>query len=890
MNPQSEYPPKIFLKILKWFCPTKLHESVEGDLWEEFEFDLQRFGIRRARRRFAWNVVRFFRPAILLRHTNKRNIIYTDMLRSYFTITFRNLYRNASYSIINIIGLAIGMAACLLIWNYVEHETSFDTFHPDVERTYRVDQTSIWNPEGGIMGSTGPAVAEVLLKNYPEIQEVMRINTPGGDVMRFEPDGGVPTVFMEEKILAADSNFFNFFGIALQEGNSKSALSGINKVVISPKAAARHFGEGAALGKILLWGENKIPLEVTGITESLPANMHFSFDYLISMYSNPSIKRFDWSFIWTQMVTYIKLKPEANAVELQYKMAEIGERNIKPTFSRLGIDYHDFIRDKGGWNFVLQPVANIHLYTVNSNNRIGAVSDIKYIYIFSIVGLFVLLIAVINFVNLSTARASTRAKEVGVKKSLGAFKSSLIGQFQVESITIAFLALIIALGLAELMRWLIGPLSDVHIPFTLWKDGKVFWVLPLTTLLIGFLAGLYPSFYLTNFNPAQVLKGRIASGLKNKTMRHTLVLIQFTISITLMTGSLVVYQQLNYLKTKNLGFDKGNILVLNAAEKMGNQLESFQQELQNMPGVTTVTRAMTVPGGGAFEDIFMKEKDDTKLPIGQVKIDEHYFKTFGLSLVAGRTFDKNRLSDKEAIILNETAVKLLGWTPETALGENLIYPEIGKLEVIGVVKDFHFQSLYLNISPLVFLDINSPMWGDQRVLAIRFNSTSPKVLLESIENRWHSLSPDVPFQYSFLNEALESQYREDERMGGLFSLFTGISILVAMIGLVGLVAYSVEQRKREIGVRKVFGASTGRIFYLINKQYLILIVMALLLAMGISWWPLSHWLESFVYRITVNPLLFVLATIIEIVLAVTCVGYLSYRAAISNPAKVLKED
>ena len=616
------------------------------------------------------------------------------MLRNYFKSSIRNILRERYFSLINVVGLALGIAVCLLIWSYVRFEMSYDNFHKDLDRLYRVNQTLIWAPEGGMMGSTGPQLALVLREDFPEVQEAMRVNTPGSYLVRYQERGGQVKSFNEDNVLAADSNFFNFFSIPLREGNPNTALLGVDKVVISNKIAEKLFGEEPALGKILQFGDDGKAVEITGVTEEQPDNMHFHFDYLISIYTNPAIKRMEWSWIWTQTATYVKLKPGTKAEALEEKMQSMVDLNVKPSLGRMGIDYAEFLKGKGEWRFGLQPVESIHLYSGEVDNRIGPTGDIKYVQIFTMVAAFVLILAIINFINLSTARGASRAKEVGVKKVMGAMRRSLIFQFQLESILMATVATVLGLGLLELFRIVVSSSLSIDMPFSIWDGNDSIWLLIILPVAVGSIAGLYPSFYLTSFKPASVLKGRIATGFKSG-LRNALVTIQFVVSIVFIIATITVNQQLEYFQSKNLGFNKDNILVVNNADKLKEQVESFRNEISGLPGVVNASVAMTVPGRGSFEDIFSAEEGETELSISQSKIDEYYFETMGLTLVAGRTFDINRPADRVKVIPNETTIRLFGWTPEEAIGKKIIYPELGDPnlgvgEIIGVVKDFSF--------------------------------------------------------------------------------------------------------------------------------------------------------------------------------------------------------
>jgi putative ABC transport system permease protein len=882
-------PPAYAFRLLAWFCPPDLYEGIEGDLLEQFQEDAQLSSSTIARRRFVLNVCRFIRPGIIFRNRFSLSIIQYGMLRNHIKLTLRNLLKSKGYSFINIFGLAVGVASCLLILSYIRFELSFDKTHPAVDRLYRVNQTLIWRPGGGVFSSTGPQLAFALREDYPEVESVVRINTPGQYTVHLKE---AVKSFRESRVFAADSNFFSFFDFRLKEGDPRTALIGPDKVVISDEVAYKFFGNEPAVGKMLQFdGANSRTVEVSGVTEPQPKNIHLHFDYLLSIQTNPAIRKFEWSFIWTQVVTYVKLRPGVNVAELEKKLQTIGPRRIVPSFVRLGMDYNEFVRDKGGWSFYLQPVRDIRLRSAGIWNNFEETGDIAYLYLFGGICLFILVIASINFINLSTARASMRAKEVGVKKTLGAHTGNLILQFQMESIFVCILATLLAVALMGIMKTLILGITGFDLPLSLKGDsGLVLWIVALP-LVLGFLAGLYPSFYLTAFKPAQVLKGRLASGMKSGGLRSALVLVQFVIAITLMAVTLVVQQQIRYMANMNLGFDKENILLIQHADELGNQLESFRNEVTEYPGVIQASTAMGVPGRGNWEDIFGAEGSTASLPIHLIKIDHHYFKTLGLKLVTGRELDENSAADQHAVVLNENAVKLFGWTPEEAIGKHMIYPDGSKMPVIGVVRDFHFRSLREPIAPLIFLSIKeAQMYGDMRIVAIKFKADDVAALRARIEKRWSELAPTAPIELSFFEEDLEKQYQNEQRLAGLFSVFTAFSIGVGIIGLIGLVAFSADQRRKEIGIRKVFGASIASIFVMMNTQYVKLMIVAAVIAAPLSWWMLDRWLSEFAYHIDVSPLVFVICGVVEILIAVVCVSYLSIRAARLNPASALKEE
>ena len=814
------------------------------------------------------------------------------MIRNYIKIAVRNFIKDRFYSLINVLGLALGIASSLIIVLYVVHQLSYDDFHPDLENKYRVNQTNIWSPDGGIMSSSVLPLAHVLVNEYPEIQSAIRINTPGRKIMRYIESGVTEKVFYENEVLAADSNFFTFFGFELAEGNPHTALVGKNKVVISQATATKYFGERSAMGKTLYMGDERVPLEISGIAAAQPSNSHFKFDFLLSIYTNPNIEDMEWSWIWTQVVTYVQLKPDANPKKLEVKFRDIAENHVVPTLKRFGIEYDEFMAGKGDWNFYLQPLKDINLYSGEIGNRLGPVGDINYVYIFSCVAVFVLVLAAINFMNLSTARASARAKEIGVRKVMGSQRQQLVWQFLAESVMVCFIATIIGFGLMELIRITLEQFLNLQLPVSFWSKPMLVGLLMFLPLLLGCLAGIYPAFVLTSFKPVNVLKGKLSVGSRRSWFRNSLVVVQFSISIGLIICTFIVYQQLNYFSQKNLGFDQENIVVINNAEKLGGQLESFRNELAGRQGVINASIAMEMIGRGTYEDVFSNESGDIRLPIAQLKIDDHFFSTMGLELVAGRSFSEDRPSDAQAVIINETAMKLFNWNTDNVLGQKVVYlgDDIGPAEVIGVVKDFNFQSLRFGINPFIFFHTKSTMWGSTRVVTIKTTGKDIADILAFTEEKWKQYAQDNPFEYIFLNEELQKRYESEQRLGSLFSVFSGFALFIACIGLFGLAAYTISQRNKEIGIRKVLGATVSQLVVMLNGNFLKLVLLSCLIALPMAWYAMKNWLEQFANKVEIGWEVFVITSTLALIIAWLTVSYQSVKAALVNPAETLKDE
>ena len=877
-------------RFFSWFCRPEYYDDIRGDLEELYQEKLKEGDELSADLFFARQVLLLLRLSLIRPFRSTRLLSEIMLLQIHFKTAWRNLMKYKAYSFINIFGLALGLAACLLVFSYTHFESSYDQMHPDVDQLYRVNQTAIWDPEGGEMGSTAPPLAKLLENTYPEIKAATRINTPGNQVVRYDQGQGNLLVHMENHVLAADSNFFDFFSFPLLEGDPNTALQGVGKVVISEEMAEKYFKGEPALGKMLEFGDKHILAEVTGVTAPQPDNMHFHFDFLWSMPTNANVKKFDWSFIWTQVATYIKVEPNTDVQALEAKLKALSSNSIQPTFSRLGMNYEDFVADKGGWNFYLQPLQSIHLESVGIGNRLGPIGDSSIILLLKYVAFLILLIALLNFINLATARASTRAKEIGVKKTIGAFRNALIVQFLVESITVATIAMLFALACIPLLKTTVLYFSGIDISTAFLLEPTFIPMLFLIPIGIGLLAGLYPAFYLSAFRPMDVLKGNLVNGIKSGGLRNLLVTAQFTISIALLAGTVLIYQQLKYMNQKNLGFEQEQILVLNNLEKLTTKVNSFKEEVKKLPEVDRAAISMEMPGRGTWEDIFGREGSDIKLPINQIKIDEDFFSTMGLSLVEGRAFEEGRPADVHSVIINETTKELFAWEDDIALGKRILYPEYPEeLKVIGVVKDFHFQSLRQNITPLAFFHEDSDMWGDQRVLAIKYVPEQEASLVNKMEQLWQRMGTDAPFEYSYFEEELNHFYDSERSLSGLIALFSFFSLFIAIIGLIGLLAYSAEQRQKEISIRKILGASASHVFFLMSSQYLKLFLIALLLAIPLAWPTMQNWLNAFAYSVPVNIFIFLFAGLIVVALLFLSISYLTLKVNAINLANVIKE-
>ncbi|UII20132.1 ABC transporter permease [Fulvivirga ligni] len=811
------------------------------------------------------------------------------MIKNYFKIAIRNFLRHKFYAGLNILGLSVGVAVSLLISIYLLHELSYDNFHPNGNEIYRVNQTNIWDPEGGWMSRTPPPVADAMLSEFPEVEAAVRINTPTATIVNVE-QGGTYSSFREDNILAADSNFFDFFGFQLLEGSRDKALSQVNSVVLSKEAAQRYFGEQSAVGKTILLGDEKMPVEVTGVTEKQPTNAHFHFDLLLSMPTNPAVKRFEWSWIWTQMHTYVRIKN--NVPKVEEGMHGLAHKYAMDAFNRLGISMADFESQKGKLDFVLQPVEDIHLNSSVGGN-IEPVSDVTYVYIFGTVAIFIMFLAGINFVNLTTARAANRAKEIGVKKVLGSGKAHLVRQFLLESVMLSTIATIIGLGLAELLRFSVVDYLGINMSTSIFTDPRILTMVMLLPLVLGLLAGLYPAFYLTSFQPARVLKGSVASGAKSSLLRNILVICQFSIAIILVASTAVIYKQLKYCEDTDLGLNKDHIIVVKEVDKLHDQMNAFKQEMRKVAGIKEVSIGSVMGGNSSYalEDLFYKEGEpDKKMSLATVKGDEDYMPLFDMKLLAGRNFVKSNPSDKSGIVINEKAMKAFGWNLENVLGQKVEYFESVEFHVIGVVSDFNMASVKFQIAPLAIFHNDANLFNDNRLMALKYDPKSLPQVIASLENNWNMLSESVPLDYVYLDESISEQYQSEQKLGLLFSVFAVLALLIACLGLFGLASFMAAQRNKEIGVRKVLGASIAQIVILLNSNFSKLILISLFISIPLVWWLMSKWLEQFVMRIEIGWEVFAIAGLSALSIAWLTVSYQSIKAAVVDPVKSLKEE
>lgn len=806
------------------------------------------------------------------------------MLKNYFLTAWRIMSRQKAYSAINILGLSLGMAASILIIIYVVDELSYDKFHKDGERIYRVNMAGSMNGNDFNMGFTPAPMAAALKEEVPEVEEVIRLG-----MFRTMPIQHGEKTFTEPYMLVADPNFFDFFSFILLEGDPKTALEGTNKVVLTETAAKKYFGDENPIGKIILRGSDKRETVVSGIAADPPHNSHLVFGMILSGESWPYMKDEQWSS--NNLYTYFRLYPNANPEKVKKALDQFVEKYIGPELENfLGLSM-DALREQGsGLGYYLSRLHDIHLYS-ETQEEIKPGGKIQYLYIFGAIALFIIFIACINFMNLSTARSANRAKEVGVRKSIGAQKNRLVLQFLSESVMYSLISIFIAFFLILLALRPFNTLSGKDLGLGIFTDPFVIVGLLVFAVLVGVLAGSYPAFYLTSFSPAMVLKGKIRSGAKRSHFRNGLVVFQFLISISLIISSMVVYKQLRYMQDKNLGFDKENVINLLHTRSLGQNGQAFKNELLSQSAFVSASYANDLPPNIDWSTVFKTIQNNQDFLCNLYFTDHDNLETMGFEMVKGRFFSKDFPSDTAAVILNETAYNMMGFGEIDGTQRiSSFWPDTdGMTEktLIGVIKDFNYESLRTQVRPLVMILGPEP----NNELAIRLAAGNVQESLQLLETIWKKHSNGAAFEYSFIDANYNSLFQSEQKMGNIILVFTVLAISIACLGLFGLAAYTTEQRSKEISIRKAMGATVAHLVTILSKDFTILVLLAFVISGPMTYYLMSnYWLSNFAYRIEIDLLLIMLAGLISVVIAWLTVSYQSFKTAASNPVDYLKNE
>lgn len=820
------------------------------------------------------------------------------MIKNYIILFVRNLRRQKLFSFVNLLGLTVSIASTLLIYLFVQHEFSYDRFHKDVDRIYRVNQTFIWGENNNSQfASTGPGVAYSIKEELPEVELLTSIHTPGNFIVSYTKPNGEVISFEENKILAGDTNFFKMFNFPLLKGDAATALRQMNTLVMSQSTARKYFGDENPIGKTILLGGSSAEqrtFEVTGVVEDTPDNSYIEFDMLLSLESFP-IRRFYWSWVWTQLETYVKLMPGANVATVREKLSKIPSKHAGETLRvAFNTNWDDYIKSGKKWELFLQPMTSIHLPEETVLNRLNDSGNISVIYSFIGAAIFIVLLSCANFMNLSTAQFTRRLKEASLRKILGLDKKELGLGYFMEALVFCIVALIVALAITQLLLPGFNLITEKNLHLQLFSDPMLLTGLMGLVILMAAISGIYPAFFLSAFHPAEGIKGKIKVSAGGKTFRNGLVVFQFVVSTVLIICTAIVFQQLNYVSQKDLGFNKENLMVLNHVEAISDG-EGFAQAALNIPGVTSASWCTAVPPRIWDGDSFVAEgKSEIKLPLNFVNGDEHYIPTLNIKMRLGRNFNVENPADINGVILNEAAIKKIGWeVNETVLGKKLTY-ENNSFEIIGVVPDFNYWSLSNPVEPFAIFHVKKLLYGKQRqYLALRFEApttTSMENIISQLNELWKKRVGGTPFDYDFVDQAFAETFRSQQQFGKVLTVMATLAILIASLGLLGMIIYALEQRTKEIGIRKVTGASVWDILRLISQGYTKLIVIAFALGAPFSYWLMQQWLEGFPYRISPSVWIFAGTGLGILAVAILITSYHSMKAALTNPVDVLKDE
>ena len=807
------------------------------------------------------------------------------MLMNYFKSAIRNITRRKGYSLINITGLSIGMACCLLILMVVNDELSFDNYNEKAGRIYRIASSYRYGGRDFNLATVGPPMAKTLVNDYPDVVDAVRFRDKGSYIIRHGDNS-----FKEKRVIFSDPTLFNIFTIALLEGDPKTALKEPYTLVLSRKAAEKYFGKENPVGKIVTFN-NTDDYTVTGIFDRIPQNSHFHFDVIASLASLEESREQSW--LRDNFNTYILLNQKANPRALEAKFPGLIKKYMAPQIERLAGQSMDKQIESGELKilFYLQPLKDIHLHS-DLGAELEPNSDIKYVYIFSAIAFFILVIASINFMNLSTARSAGRAKEVGIRKVLGSVRRQLVGQFLTESTILSMISMLFALALANLALPYFNHLSGKELTISDNYSGAMLLSMFIITLLTGLLAGLYPAFFISAFQPIRVLKGQLKSGIKSGWMRSGLVVFQFAASIVLIIGTLVVMNQLNYIQNKKLGFDKNQVLILHNAHLLGQQAETFKNEILKSPGIkhAAISSYLPVPSSRYSTAVFPEGQRDNKNSTSMQTwaVDHDYISTLGMKIVEGRDFSRRFSTDFSGVIINQQAAKQFGW--DKPLGKRLdkIMNEDKTVTytVIGVVEDFHFDSLRNTIAPLMLFLREDNKSND--LISFRMDTDNIPGAIDLTRDQWNQFLPAQPFEYSFLDESFYQVYRTEQRLGKIFGTFALLAIFIGCLGLFGLAAFISEQRTKEIGIRKVLGASIFSIIRLLSTEFIILVVMANIIAWPAAYFIMNQWLQEFAYKTSLSIRTFLAAGMTALIIALLTISYQSVKAALADPVKSIK--
>ncbi len=883
MNPNPEEyhdkPPEWLNRLLSICCPKELDEQIRGDLEEMYRYRRTKYSKPVSDIIHFWEVISTLKLRFIIEKTPSTLHYKKDhfaMISNYFKIAYRNILKHKAYSFINISGLAIGLTCFMLIFLWISDEVSYDSFHDNSDRIAKVGMTWVFGetqiPTARATTVAGPGLKEAI----PYVEEFVRLKKNSSKESRVNVDG---QSFHESMFFFADSMFFDVFSFELLYGNPDEALAKPNSIVLTKSTAEKYFDNVNAIGETLIAGSEQQVYQVTGVVKDVPNNSHIQFDLLASFSSLPEAGTLAWNR--SAYHTYLLLK---NAEQMNLLQEDI-DREVSAYFG--GRDTQPFL--------TAIPFEDVYLKSP-FNGEIIPGGDIRYVYIFSGIAFLIVIIACINYMNLATARASDRAKEVGMRKTLGAYKSQLVGQFMGETVFITLIGLFGSILAVSYLTPFFNDLTGKDLSLNWFENYTLLILLSSIGLGVSFLSGSYPAFMLSRFEPARVLKGSHKASGSGAWLRKGLVVIQFCISIILIVSTLVIYEQLDFIQNKKLGYTKEQVLTLSVdkPDDSSVSLETLKQELATLDGISQVSLASHLPIRGVGARTFNKgQTEETRQIVNTMEIDEDFLSTMEISLIAGgNIIPGSARGERMSLVINEAAAELFGWSPEQAVDQELrsrAYGENSYGKIYGVVENFNYESLHKSVEPLILVNYEGFSYTSLKLFA-RVQTDDLSGLIPSIENTVSSILPETLFEYSFLDDEFSSIYNSEQQTGTLFSLFATIAIFIACLGLFGLASYTAVQRSKEIGIRKVLGATVTNIVLLISYDFAKLILIAIGISLPVSWFVMNRWLGEFAYQIQIGWQILLLGSIITVLIAWLTIGFQSVSAARANPVNNLKSE
>ncbi|MCE7995345.1 MAG: FtsX-like permease family protein [Roseivirga sp.] len=876
----NQEPPKWALRFLRLYCKPRLHEIIEGDVYELFYKRIEKEGLSKARRRFSWDVMRFFRVKYIKGFEDINSLNNIAMFKNYFKVSLRSLLKHKFYSFINIAGLSLGLAACLLITMYITNELSYDKFHKDADRVYRM--------AGNQMGSWTPARLGIQAKmDFPEIEEIVRIQGPFNQT--FNLNG---TIYREARGFNADSTFHKVFTIDFIEGNPDEALKEPNSVVLTQSLADKYFPNSSAYGQLIkMDGETT---KITGVIADPPKNTHFYYNYINSMPHETWVTVGNWT--GNNFFTYAKLTQGASAEALEAKFPEFKRKYAGAEMLEwTEYDTYDELlaASRNPPTYSLKAMTDLHLFFPSF--ALGSNGDIDNVYTFIAVAIFILIIACINFMNLSTARSAARSKEVGMRKVLGSLRGNLINQFLVESMIVSLVAMVLAMGLSALFLNGFNTLANRNFELIDLLAPQTLLYLLVLVLIVGLLAGSYPAFYLSGFKPIKALKGEMKSGSANAFLRKGLVAFQFAISIFLIISTVIVYAQLQFMGNQKLGFEPEQVLLVKNGSRLSGNINGFRNAVEAHPNVENFAMSDRYFSGFISNYGYQTVEDNPRsYNFMNMFVSAQFQEALDLELVDGRFFNKELVSDTSNVLVNEAAAKWLGW--DGVVGGKVSRGEGRDFRIIGIIKDFHYTSLKQDILPMIIRNVNNEGWineADQwwgtNYLSIKINGNFQNTVRD-IEQAWSRVVPDEPFDYTFMDDSFAALYEEERRFGKLFTASSGLAIVIACLGLFALAAFTLERRFKEIAIRKVLGATVPSLSMLILTDFTKLVAIGAVIAIPSGYFLMKEWLADFAYQLPVNPFYLIAPALVVAIIAWLTVGFQSVKTALGNPVKALRSE